>query len=412
MADIRSYMKEKEKREQKQREQKQREKRQESYKEKIRKHKLAAVYRIMLVLAAVIALTALVIVQYKRHLYTGYDVIASVERTDVSGARDLRLGSSVLTYSRDGVHCMDSKGVVNWNQTYDIQDVRLSVCGSTVAVGEYNGRSIYVANSEKLLGEITTTMPIRNLAVSADGKVTAVLADTDVTWLNTYDSNGKLLYYGQTRMNNSGYPAAIALSPNGELLCVAYIYVDAGVMKTDVAFYNFGSVGENYSDHFVSVYTYRDMLVPYVQFMNDKTAFAVGDNRLMIYSGGHVPETKREDLYDEEVKSVYYNEKYIGLVFASDDSEHLYKLAVYDSAAEAENVKVGVFYFDIEYTDIFFGQDNFVIYNESKCLIKTMDGIEKYNGSFSKAVRLMLPVGNTYKYLLVTDSSIDTIQLK
>lgn len=408
MADIRSYMKEKEKRERRQEKQQ----KQQSYKEKIRKHKLAAVYRILLVLAALVALVALIIVQYKRHLYTDYDIVASVNRETVSGTRDMRLGSSVLTYSRDGAHCTDSKGVVNWNQTYGIQDVKLTVCGSTVAVGEYNGRSIYVANSEKLLGEITTTMPIRNLAVSVSGNVTAVLADTDVTWVNTYDCNGNLLYKGQTHMNNSGYPAAIALSPNGELLCVSYIYVDAGVVKTDVAFYNLGPVGANYSDYFVSVYTYRDMLVPYVQFINDETAFAVGDSRLMIYSGGHVPETKREDLYDEEVKSVFYNERYIGLVFASDDSEHLYKLVIYDTAANAENVKVGKYYFDIEYTDIFFGKDNFVIYNESECLIKTMGGVEKYSGTFSKAVRLMLPAGNTYRYLLVTDSSIDTIQLK
>ena len=53
-----------------------------------------------------------------------------------------------------------------------------------------------------------------------------------------------------------------------------------------------------------------------------------------------------------------------------------------------------------------------VIYNETQCQIMTMDGIEKFNGSFSKPVRLMLPTGKAYRYLLVTDSSIDTIQLK
>ena len=70
------------------------------------------------------------------------------------------------------------------------------------------------------------------------------------------------------------------------------------------------------------------------------------------------------------------------------------------------------FYFDVDYTDIFFGKDNLVIYNETECQIFTMDGTEKYHGNFGKTVRLMLPVGNTYKYLLVTDDTIDTIQLK
>ena len=42
----------------------------------------------------------------------------------------------------------------------------------------------------------------------------------------------------------------------------------------------------------------------------------------------------------------------------------------------------------------------------------TMDGTEKFHGNFSKTVRLMAPVGNGYKYLLMTDDSIDTIRLK
>ena len=158
----------------------------------------------------------------------------------------------------------------------------------------------------------------------------------------------------------------------------------------------------------MGVYPYTDMLVPYVQFMNDETAFAVGDGRLMIYSGGYKPENKGEFLYDEEVKSVFFSDRYIGLVFASDDSEHLYRLNVYNAAAE----RVGTYYFDINYTDIFFGKENFVIYNESKCQIMTLDGIEKYNGSFAKSVELMLPLGNSYQYMLVTDASIDKIQLK
>lgn len=410
MADIRNYLKEKEKREQKQ--QRQEQQKPEDYEKKLRKHKRASLYRVLLVVAAAVALIAVVVVQYKKHLYTDYDIINSVEREYVNGTRELRLGNSILTYSRDGAHCTDSKGDVKWNQTYDMQDVRVSVCGGTVALGEYNGRKIYVADTEKLLGEINTAMPIRNLTVDASGNVTAVLADTDITWVNIYNSSGRLLYEGRTYMSNSGYPAAVSLSPNGELLCVAYIYVDAGVLKTDVAFYNLGAVGANYSDFFVSVFSYVDELIPCVQYINDSTAFAVGDGRLMIYSGEQVPKTKREDLYDEEVKSVFFNERYIGLVFASDDSEHAHKLMVYDTTKDTENIKVGSFYFDLDYTDILFEQDKFVIYNESQCLIQTMDGIEKFNGTFSKAVNMMLPMGNTYRYLLITEHSIDTIQLK
>lgn len=398
MADIKSYMKEKKKRERKQ----------ADYKEKIIKHKMTNVYRFLLLAAAAIALVAVIIVQYRRHVYTDYDVVSSIPRERVSGSTDLRLGNAILTYSKDGAHCTDARGNAIWNQTYEFQDVRLAMCGSTVAIAEYNGRNIYVQNGEKQVSKITTTMPVRDVAVSAEGYVTAVLEGSDVTMINTYSPGGENIYEGEARMNSSGYPASISLSPDGELLCVSYWYLDAGVVKTNVVFYNFGDVGENVSDCIVGIFFYTDTLVPQVQFMNNNTAFAVGDNRLAIYSGSYAPREIAAFMLNEEIQSVFYSDKYIGLVFRSEDGERLYRMDVYDTNA----AMVGSFYFDIEYTDIFFGQNNFVAYNETECVISTMDGNEKFNGEFDMPVRLMLPVGNSYKYILVTDSSIDTIQMK
>lgn len=401
MADIRSYMKEKEKRER-------REKKQVDYKEKIARHKLASVYRVLLILLLLAAFAVFVVIQYRRRTYTDYDIVATSPREVVSGTTDVKLGSSILTYSKDGAHCTDAKGNVVWNQTFEIQDVILARNGETVAIGEYNGRSIYLADSEKLLGQITTTMPIRELAVSETGNVTAVLADTDVTWINTYDSSGELTREGRSHMDDAGYPMAVSVSPSGELLLVAYVYVDAGILRTKIGFYNFGLVGSNYSDGLVSTYSYTDMVIPCVGFLDDDTAFAVGDNRLTFFSGAHVPEEEAGHLYDREIKSVFSGGSYIGLVFLSDNNENRYQLKVFDT----ESGKVSDFYFDLDYTDIFFGRDNFVIYNETECQIMTMGGIEKFHGPFSKTVRLMAPVGSGYKYLLMTDDSIDTIRLK
>ena len=82
MADIRSYMKEKEKREQKQ----------ENYKEKIARHKLASLSRILLAAAVLIGIILFFYIQYKRHIYTDYETIASVENTQPEGTRNVRLG--------------------------------------------------------------------------------------------------------------------------------------------------------------------------------------------------------------------------------------------------------------------------------------------------------------------------------
>ncbi len=399
MADIKNYLKEKEKRE----------KNQNNYKSKLIKHKLTTFYRIGLMLVILAAIVVLVVIQYNRHVYTDYDIVNSVAREKASGAVDLRLQNMILTYSKDGAHCTSARGEAIWNQTYEMQDIQIVISGDVVAIANYNGRDIYVCNTESQIGEINTTLPIRDIAVSETGRVTAVLADTNTTWVNTYSaSENKMIYKGPTQMNDSGYPGAVSLSPNGELLAVAYVYIDAGTLKTNVAFYNFGAVGDNSSDYIVSVHSYTDLLVPQVQFMNNETAFAVGDSRLMIYKGAQKPVSAKEYLFDQEIRAVFYSEKYIGLVFYSDNSDSRYRMEVYDNNAE----RVGDYYFNIDYNDIFFEDDTFVIYNETECLIKTMSGVEKFNGYFTKTVDLMLPTKGAYRYLLVTDNSIDTIQLK
>lgn len=398
MADIRSYLKEKEKRE----------KNQENYKVKIRKHRLTAFYRVLLVLLAVGALMTLVIIQYRKHVYTGYDIVSSIPRESISDSYDVRLGNAILTYSKDGAHSTDFKGNVLWNQTYQMQDIKLAICRNVAAIGNWNGRNIYIGGADRQLGEITTSMPIQDLAVSATGRVAVIMSDANMTHVNTYSPDGQQLYDGKFYMHSAGYPTALALSPNGEMLGISFTYLDAGVMKTNIAFYNFGPVGDNQSDHFMSGYTYSDLFVPYIRFLDDETSFAVGDSRLMIYKGAQKPVIAAEYLYDQEVCSVHNSDKYIGLVFYSDTSEARYRMDVYDNKA----AQVGSFYFDMDYTDIFFGQDNFTVYSDTECMVMTLQGMEKYSGRFSQSVRLMIPIGNSYKYLLVTDNSLDTIQLK
>ena len=269
MADIRSFEQEKEKREQVQ----------EDYRKKIRKHKLGGFLRILLVLLVIGILIIFVSRQYRNHIYTSYEVVSSTEREKIEGTTDIRLGDAILTYSRDGAHCTDSKGNVIWNQTYEIQDILIDTCKDVAVIAEYNGRNVYVVSAQKQLGNFTTNLPIRSVTVSATGRVAVVMTDSGGAYYNVYSAEGEEQYNGYATMTNSGYPMAVSFSPNGELLEVSYIYLDSGVQKTNIAFYNLGAVGENVSDYLVSAYIYDDVLVPFVKFMDNDTGFAVGDSR-------------------------------------------------------------------------------------------------------------------------------------
>jgi hypothetical protein len=387
------------------------EKSKEDYKDKIRRHKMTAVYRFVFVVAALLIMVGVVYVQYKNHVYTAYDLVDTQRFDRVTGSEIMPLGENILTYSHDGAHCTDSKGQVLWNQTFEMQDILTATCEDVIAFADYNGRAVYVLDSTKKICEITTTMPIRSIAVAGNGRVAVAVADTAITWIYIYNPDGKKAYEVKTTMGQSGYPVDFSLSPNGELLGLVCMYADAGVIKSQIAFHNFGAVGSNMSDYRVSADTYPDTLIPYIEFINGNTAIAVGEDRMLVYKGDQKPVLKTQYLIEDEIQGVYHNEEYIGIMLRSDQIDKQHKLDVY--SANKDN-KVGSVYFNLKYDDIFFTDEYLAIYNNRECLIQTYGGKSKFEGEFLTTADLLMPIGKgkSFKYILISGENINTIQLK
>lgn len=403
MANVRDYLKEKEKR--------QNASQGINYKEKIRSHKLTVFYRAILIAVLVAGIFFFLMIQWRDKVFTESVNIASAPVTIVQGATVENLGGNILLYSKDGASCIDSSGSAVWNRTYEMQSPMLSINGTAAAIGDYNGRSVYVMTKDGEKGIVNTNLPIRKICVSENCVVAAILDDAQVTRINIYNGNGNTdepIVYAKATMDKSGYPVSISLSPNGKLLMVSYLYVDSGSMKSSVAFYNFGEVGKNETDNYVSGYDYLNTIIPYVQFMDDDSAFGVSDDRIVFFSGGERPVNIASALLSEEVQSIYYSKDYVGLVFRDQTGEAAYRLDVYNESGN----KVHSQLFDIEYTDIVFNKDQIIIYNDQECRICNMKGVDKFTGSFEKDTALVIPTASAYKYVIVTADSIDNIELK
>ena len=380
-----------------------------SYKEKIRNHKLKVFARTVFVTVVAVLVVAVIYISWRDK---EYDEAVVNEVSKIANGYDsnvIALGSNVVQYSKDGVSCINSSGQVVWNQTYEMQNPIAHTCGEVVAVGDYNGHSIYVNNASGSMGRIDTNLPLRDFCVSSQGVVAAVLDGTSVTWIYLYDSQGNTIANFKTTMKDSGYPIAVSLSPNAELLCISYLYPEDGALKTSVAFFNFGSVGQNSIDNYASGYDYPGAVVPYVQFMNQSAAFAVSDDRVMFYYGNQKPVSQAESFTgDEEIESVYFNDTYMGLVFPNSTSDGTHRLEVFDDHGS----QVLTTYFDMPYTEIIFNNKQIIIYSEDECRIMDMSGNIKYEGAFATPVRRMIPTGVRSRFTLVTAENIETMNLR
>lgn len=362
----------------------------------------------MIVCFSVIFIT-LVYIGWRDKEYSEAVITDGVAITNGIDSKALGLDGYIVQYSKDGISCLSAAGQSLWNQTYEMQNPIARQCGSVVAVGDYNGHNIYVNNTSGTIGEVDTNLPIRDFCVSAQGVVAAVLDGIDVTWIYLYDAQGGTLASFKTTMKDSGYPVAISISPNGELVCVSYLYPEEGALKTSVAFFNFGSVGQNSIDNYASGYDYPGVIVPYVQFMNSGTAFGVSDDRIMFYSGEEKPVSQAEILTgQDQIRSVYFSDRHLGLVFPNSTVDGAYRLQVYNERGNLELTTS----FDIAYSDIIFSNDQIIIYNEDECEILDMNGHVKYQGDFQSPVKVMVPTSVRSRFVLVTTDNIQTMNLK
>ncbi len=385
-----------------------REQREPSYTEKIRNHRIAVAIRTVVAVVVVVLLISAVYVSWRDKQFSESSIVSTVVISDSSGADAINLGGYVLQYSKDGASCLNASGEQLWNQTYQMQNPTVHTCQDVVAIGDYNGHNIYVASTTGALGQIETNLPIRDFCVASQGVVAAVLDDQNVTWIYLFDSMGTTLASFKTTMQDSGYPVDVSISPSGELVCVSYLKADEGQIKTSVAFFNFGAVGQNNTDNYASGYDYPGTVVPYVQFMNDSKIFAAADDRIMFFAGSEVPTSQTEAMTgDEEIKSIYYNENYVGVVFVNNTADGAYRLQVYNTQGSL----VTTIYFDIEYMDVFFDNEQIGIYGQSEFLLCDMSGSEKFKGSFDSSVRVMIPTSVRSRFLLVTENTIETMEL-
>jgi len=275
-------------------------------------------------------------------------------------------------------------------------------------MADYNGTAIHMLEMERVLGAINTGMPIRIYKFSAKGLAIAVLDDSKTAPIYIYGADGEQKAFFSTTMRNSGYPISICISDSGYLVGISYLYEDASSYKTNIAFYNFGEVGQNKTDNLVSGNTYANAIVPCIEFVGNSKAVAVADNRLMVYSGDEIPTSTGEVLIQDEIQAVYFGEEYVALVHNNTEGDERYRIDIYNGNGKCEDT----LFYNEEYTEMFFHDGRLIIYGPEYCLIHNVNGIDKYKGELGPGALAVLPTNVSNRFVVVTSDAIETIELK
>lgn len=381
----------------------------EDYKQKIREHRMKIMRRTTLVLFVFLLIGAgLGLFMALRH-YEDFDIIYSVERSDTEATQFADFCGNILKYSNDGAFYTDAQNELIWNQTYEMSAPQIDICENFLTIYDKKGTRIFILTPEGLQGSIETTMPIDQVSIAAQGTVAVLMRKNDVGYLALYDRSGNNLAQGAIHGEKGGYPIAIALSHDAIKLAVSMLDINEGSVKSTVAFYNFGSVGQNEIDNCVGVNSFSDMVIPELEFTSQDTMIAFGDSEIVIFEGTQKPQMKVEIPLEKEVKSIFYNNNYFGIVNSNDDEAVTHHMMIYKTDGDLVMEKD----FGSEYDSIgFLSNDEICIRTENACDLYTIRGVYKFHYEFDKEIYQVIPGVFNLNYTFVLNDATEKVRLK
>lgn len=378
-------------------------------KRKIRRYKSRVAIVVTIIIVVILATVYIVSRVIDNYDYSSYEITNSVNREDIESSKYIAFADGYVRYSNDGIAYYNKKGTAIWNQTYTMQKPQVKICGSIIAVGDINGSKIYIFDKNGNIGTVDTSLAISQIEVAKQGVVAAVLEDNDANYINLYKTDGTKIYTVKTSLAGDGYPLDISISPDAAKLVASYLYVSGETMKTNVVFYNFSEVGQNETERVVGGFNHYDStIVADVNFIDENTVAAVGEDVVSIYSIKEYPKLVKEINIDNEIDRVLFGDKYIGLVLKNSESGDIYKLCVYNSDLN----RVCEYPFSTQYDKMSFDGNSVVMSNSSVISLINLKGKKLADITMTLPIQNVIVLGHRGNYICVNSKYVQNIRLK
>lgn len=334
---------------------------------------------------------------------SSYEVVTSMSRGDDTSVYYCMMRKGMVKYSKDGVAMANKSGTVLWNQTYEMASPTMTSAGDYVAVGDIGANTIYIFNEYGQLGRVSTDVPIQEIQISEQGVVAAVLSDTSSNYINLYDKQGNSLGSIKASLDNTGYPLAIALSPDASKLAVSYLIVKSGSMQSRIVAYDFSDVE---GDHLLDTQELEG-LYPKAAFLDSREVVLFGEKGFVLYQADS-KKIETQENFESEINSVFCTNQKLGFIFKNEDDNGKYRMEIYNKAGK----KSSTYYFDLDYSGMTADDDEVILYNDEEMLIYQMGGRVRFRGTFNTAVTGVMPSWEDGLYWLIDDQSLREIRIR
>lgn len=358
----------------------------------------------------VFVIIAVVVIQVVT-TYKDFEAENTWQRKDAAESQYLEFNNNLLKYSSDGIFYTTYSGALIWNYTYDMRNPQVNICEEYLVVYDKKGTEVDIFSKEGFVNTIKMNTPIMEAQIAGQGIVAVLMQEGNTSFIQMFNTDGSPLVSGEIHPENGGYPISLALSSDAKRMMISMINLNDGNVNTVINFYDFSSAGKSEVDNIVASYNYLGMIIPEVEFLKGDKAVAFGDKEIIIYNNNTKATVEKEILVQEEMKSILYNESYIGYISETpnDKGEIENQITVYNLYGFRSLSK----HFTDKYEKISLMSNNEILLkNGGDVAIYNLQGFKKFAYSFGENIYQMIPGTTMHRYYLIEENETKEIHLK
>lgn len=358
----------------------------------------------MLIFIITAALVVGMVLFIKYRTFTGYTVLSTLSISNSeNGTQYYKYADGYLKCSSTGVTYFDDSRII-WSESVSMIQPVVDICENYIAVADTSKKSVYIYDKAGLVNEIALNYIVTDVEISQSGVVAVSSNDGDVSYLQLFDKSGSEIMVQKSLLSSQGYLMDIALSDSGTKMAAVFVNVEQGSLGSQVVFYDLS--GEEPVT--TSFDQYESVLLASVHFLDNNVISVVGDTAMSIYAFEESPELVYENLeLTGEIRSLFYNDKYIGMLIEDSETDSSYDIKVFDLTGNIQ-YEMGT---DKAYSHIAFAGNNVLMYSDSECEMYSFAGVCKFTYRFEEAVSaLMSANGRDFVYAVSGETNIIRLQ--
>lgn len=360
---------------------------------------------IIVVFALLVIITGVLIICNRKtgNIFSEYEVQISADTAYSEETSYLPYLNGYLHYDRDGAEAVGSKGELLWNVSYNMKKPTASINRNYAIVADIGGEEAYIFDEGGERKKIEATNAIQEVEVSANGIAAIRIKNRTTDGISVIGADGTKYVDIITNELEDGFPVDMTLSKDGTRLALLYFIIEDGVMKSQFSFYNFSRVGQNYVDKLVGLYKDERLAVS-AEFIGENHFAIFFEDGIKIYSFKELPEELIEIKTEDYIKSIFFDDGYVGMITSDNTKEDRIKLYTIDGKNVFDEET------ELEYTAVGMDKGEIILYNAQKIQVWDISGNMRYEGLHGNEIKLVVPVGN-FEYVILNKDKMENIRL-